>query len=349
MSADGLRHRVLLTATASLQPKNEAAPAAPSAPPANSPLPSTTAYFLARICFARLLGLVCFVANLGALLQNLPLLGSRGLYPACRASSSAPQPARGALSAFLERPSLFHFLGCNDDALVLCAAAGTAISLVPLVFGSLPLLPVLLPLWLIQASFVNLNSPWYAFGWETQLLETLFWAAASAPLLSTRRFEASLAPSTASSLLFRILIGKIMLGAGLIKIRGDACWLSLTGDGTSCMDVRLSASGARSGAPAAQTVDPRPPPPPSRATHPPNPARPFSTTTKRSQTRAPLAPPSMRRRRCGTPRKPWPTTPWSWARPFCCCPSCPAHAAWRLGLPLLRFRWCSFAAATCPF
>ena len=234
MRADGVRHRAPLAAP---PPQPLPPPASPQREPATSP-PSTSAYFLARICFARLLGLVCFVANVGALLQNLPLLGSRGLYPACRASSGAPLPARAALPAFLERPSLFHFLGCNDGALVLCAAVGAAVSLIPLVFGALPLLPVLLPLWLVQVSFVNLGSPWYAFGWETQLLETLFWAAASAPLLSTRRFEASVAPSTASSLLFRILIGKVMLGAGLIKIRGDACWRSLAGDGTSCMDVR---------------------------------------------------------------------------------------------------------------
>lgn len=215
--------------------------AAGGAPPAAAPAsacapagPSPSSYFLVRICFLRLLGLCCFVANLGALLQNLPLLGSSGLYPACHASSAAPSAAR--VAAFLERPSLLHFFGCNDDALVLLAAVGTALSLVPLLAGAAPAFPVLLPLWLVQVSLVNLGSPFYSFGWETQLLETMFWALPVVPLLSFGRFDPGTAPSTAGAFLFRLLIAKIMLGAGLIKLRGDACWRALAGGGNSCMD-----------------------------------------------------------------------------------------------------------------
>ena len=50
------------------------APAAPAAP---------ASYFLVRILFLRLLGLVFLAAFLGALLQNIALMGARGLVPAC--------------------------------------------------------------------------------------------------------------------------------------------------------------------------------------------------------------------------------------------------------------------------
>src|SRR6185503_9568475 len=59
-------------------------------------------------------------------------------------------------------------------------------------------------LWALYLSFVQVGQVWYGFGWESQLLETGFLA------------------------IFRWLIFRIMLGAGLIKLRGDPCWRDLT-------------------------------------------------------------------------------------------------------------------------
>ena len=208
------------------------APAAPAAP---------ASYFLVRILFLRLLGLVFLAAFLGALLQNIALLGSRGLVPACAAAGlPAAPPAdlaelRLRLRALAERPSLFLLFGCSDDALAAVALAGSAGALVPLLRGALNV-PLLLLLWVVQLSFVNLGSAWYAFGWETQLLETSLWAAVTLPLspLSLRRVDAALAPSgVAFALIARMLAAKIYLGAGLIKIRGDECWRDVWG--ANCM------------------------------------------------------------------------------------------------------------------
>jgi hypothetical protein len=89
----------------------------------------------------------------------------------------------------------------------------------------------------MRASFVDVmgmyitlmpsTQEWYAYGWEIQLCETGFLAIFLCPLLDPRPFP-SLPPPTVVIYLFRWLIMRIMLGAGLIKIRGDPCWRDLT-------------------------------------------------------------------------------------------------------------------------
>ncbi|KAM8798527.1 lipase maturation factor 1 [Eudromia elegans] len=68
-------------------------------------------------------------------------------------------------------------------------------------------------------------------GWESQLLETGFLGIFLCPLWTLSRLPSSTPPSTIVIWGFRWLIFRIMLGAGLIKIRGDRCWRELT-----CMD-----------------------------------------------------------------------------------------------------------------
>jgi len=76
-------------------------------------------------------------------------------------------------------------------------------------------------------SFVNIGQDWYGYGWEIQLLETGFLAIFLCPLLDGRPFPKS-PPPRLVIWLFRWLIFRIMLGAGLIKLRGDPCWRDLT-------------------------------------------------------------------------------------------------------------------------
>ncbi|XP_068764043.1 lipase maturation factor 1 isoform X3 [Struthio camelus] len=68
-------------------------------------------------------------------------------------------------------------------------------------------------------------------GWESQLLETGFLGIFLCPLWTLSRVPSYTPPSTIVIWGFRWLIFRIMLGAGLIKIRGDRCWRELT-----CMD-----------------------------------------------------------------------------------------------------------------
>ena len=72
--------------------------------------------------------------------------------------------------------------------------------------------------------FVTLGSTWYSFGWETQLLETSIWSIFILSFLSLRRINPILEQSQfLVSYIYKILIAKIMIGAGMIKIRGDDC------------------------------------------------------------------------------------------------------------------------------
>jgi hypothetical protein len=72
-----------------------------------------------------------------------------------------------------------------------------------------------------------MGQDWYSYGWEIQLLETGLLGIFLCPLLDGRPFPRR-PPPLPVIWLFRWLIFRIMLGAGLIKIRGDSCWRDLT-------------------------------------------------------------------------------------------------------------------------
>lgn len=198
----------------------------------------TSTYYLTNIIFLRFLGLLFFTAYNVALFQNIALLGSHGLVPACKAAGFSSDMNKftwneQTRAAFLTRPSLFWFFGCNDEVLTWVALVGVIMSLIPLLFGTCNVI-ILFTLWIGYASFINLQSTWFSFGWETQLLETSIWCAFSLPIFSLKRVD----PITGQSLflisfIYKLLIAKIMLGAGLIKIRGDDCWRDIWGK--NCM------------------------------------------------------------------------------------------------------------------
>jgi hypothetical protein len=62
------------------------------------------------------------------------------------------------------------------------------------------------------------------YGWETQILETTFLAMFLVPVYSLSKIDRQSPPSVLFVFLMRFLIARIMLGAGLIKVRGDQCW-----------------------------------------------------------------------------------------------------------------------------
>jgi hypothetical protein len=72
-------------------------------------------------------------------------------------------------------------------------------------------------------SFVHIGQEWYGYGWEIQLNETGFLAIFLCPLWDMRPFPRH-APPFPIIVLFRWLICRMMLGAGLIKLRGDEAW-----------------------------------------------------------------------------------------------------------------------------
>jgi hypothetical protein len=181
-------------------------------------------YWLTRFVILRLLGLVYAVAFLVAAKQILPLIGSHGLLP-LDLFLGRVQNALGSTGAgFLRLPSVFWF--AHSDAILQTVAwAGFALSL--LVVAGYANALVMAALWAFYMSFVHVGQDWYGYGWEIQLLETGFLAIFLCPLLDGRPFPQR-EPPRVVIWLFRWLIFRIMLGAALIKLRGDPAWRDLT-------------------------------------------------------------------------------------------------------------------------
>jgi lipase maturation factor len=190
---------------------------------ASSPVIRCT-YWLTRFVILRLVGLVYLAAFLTAARQSIPLLGERGLLPIRQFLARARQSLGSSKAGFLRWPSLFWW---NSSDTTLLVSAWTGVTLSALVFWGWANAPMLLLLWLLYMSFVHCGRDWYRYGWEVQLLETGFLAIFLAPFLSARPFPRR-PPPLVIFWLFRWLIFRIMLGAGLIKMRGDRCWRDLT-------------------------------------------------------------------------------------------------------------------------
>jgi hypothetical protein len=177
-------------------------------------------YWLTRYIILRLLGAIYAVAFLVAINQILPLIGANGLLPVGlflkRVGEALGSPAAG----FMRLPSLFWFT-YSDASLLTTAWIGFALSCVVLAGYANALMLAIL--WFLYMSFVHVGQDWYGYGWEIQLLETGFLAIFLCPLLDMRPFPKRAAPMPVITL-FRWLTFRIMLGAGLIKIRGDDVW-----------------------------------------------------------------------------------------------------------------------------
>lgn len=188
-----------------------------------SPFPEITSrrsYWLTRFMILRLLGIIYAIAFLVAINQILPLIGSDGLLPVGLFLSRVSQALGSSTSGFMRLPSLFWFAH-SDTILFLFAWIGFIFSLV--VVAGYANVPILFVLWFLYMSFVHVGQEWYGYGWEIQLLETGFLAMFLCPFWDMRPFPKR-APPFAIIVLFRWLIFRIMLGAGLIKFRGDKIW-----------------------------------------------------------------------------------------------------------------------------
>jgi hypothetical protein len=175
-------------------------------------------YWYSRWLLERGLAVMYLFAFVVAVNQFLPLAGERGLLPAARFLREVP---------FRYSPSLFHWFA-SDRAFRVCAWAGVLLSIVALTgatarLGALPAAALWGVLYVLYLSFINAGQTWYGFGWESLLVEvgffTIFAGAHATP------------PHLLLNWIYRWTLFRLMFGAGLIKIRGDACWRDLT-----CLD-----------------------------------------------------------------------------------------------------------------
>ncbi|MDT0308719.1 lipase maturation factor family protein [Streptomyces sp. DSM 44917] len=171
--------------------------------------------WLGRLVLQRGLALVYLVAFLCAVREFRVLAGERGLTPA---------PAFLRAVDFRRAPSLFHWR-YSDRLLAGTAWLGAALA-AAVAAGAADALPLAASmalwaaLWALYLSIVNIGQTWYAFGWESLLLEAGF--------LAVFLGNDSVAPPSVGLLLVVWLVFRVELGAGLIKWRGDRCWRRLT-------------------------------------------------------------------------------------------------------------------------
>ena len=191
---------------------------------APAPARPAESYWLTRFVILRLLGAVYAVAFLVAAKQILPLIGSHGLTPLNLFLAQVHDSGRSNFDGFVHAPSLFWFAH-SDAVLQITAWVGFALACVVVAGYANALMMALL--WALYMSFVHLGQDWYGYGWEIQLLETGFLGIFLCPLLDARPFPKR-QPPVMVIWLFRWLIFRIMVGAALIKLRGDPCWRDLT-------------------------------------------------------------------------------------------------------------------------
>ncbi len=185
---------------------------------------SRNSYWLTRFVLLRLLGCVYAVAFLAAARQIVPLIGSKGLLPVGLFLSRVETSLGSRSAGFLRLPTLFWF-GHSDRVLLVVAWTGVILSCIVAAGYANALL--MTALWVLYMSIVHAGQDWYGYGWEIQLLETGFLAIFLCPLFDGRPFPGR-APPKIVVWLFRWLICRIMLGAALIKLRGDDVWRNLT-------------------------------------------------------------------------------------------------------------------------
>jgi len=172
-------------------------------------------YWLSRLLIERALAAIYLVAFLVAANQFVALLGEHGLLP-------TPRFLR--VIKFRHTPSIFHWR-YSDRFLRMVAWSGAVIA-GAIALGALDVLPAWvaiaawLVLWVLYLSIVNVGQTFYAFGWESLLLEAGFLAI----FLGSGR----MAPPALVLWLMRWLVFRVEFGAGLIKMRGDPCWRDLT-------------------------------------------------------------------------------------------------------------------------
>jgi hypothetical protein len=176
---------------------------------------ATGDYEIAREILQRGIAALYLLAFASALNQFPALLGDNGLLPVRSFTARVP---------FRRAPSLFQWR-YSDALLRVVGWSGVVVS-AALVLGLpqrgpawLPMLAFLL-LFALYLSIVSVGQTFYAFGWESLLVEAGFIVAfLGSPSVGT----------TLPVLLFlRWLVFRLEFGAGLIKLRGGREWRDLT-------------------------------------------------------------------------------------------------------------------------
>lgn len=180
-----------------------------------------------RRLFLSSLGGVYVLAFVSLWVQVDGLFGDSGILPASQylalgEQQLGPHPWR-------QIPTLAWLVGAGDRSLHALCATGVVSGLL-LVVGIAPALSCAVA-WVSYLSLFSLGRDFLGFQWDILLLECGFLAIFSSPLraLSPRSPAWSVPPPAPIIWLLRLLIAKLMLLSGIVKLTsGDPTWRNLT-------------------------------------------------------------------------------------------------------------------------
>ena len=121
--------------------------------------------WVTRLLLERSIGFICLIAFIVALNQFKPLLGERGLLPVPLFVKQVPFSATPSLFFWFPRDAAFTAAAWAGILLSCLVIAGISSRYTWLSVG------VWLAIYLLYLSFVNVGQTFYAFGWESILLE----------------------------------------------------------------------------------------------------------------------------------------------------------------------------------
>ena len=175
-------------------------------------------YLIARQIFIRLLGVIYLIAFSSLWVQIIGLLGENGILP-IKLFLAHAEEVLGSKS-FLKLPTVF-WLNSSDQALHAICGLGVFFSLL-IIFNILPAVSLLI-LWFLYLSIVNVGQDFLSFQWDILLLEIGFLSIFLAP------WKRSLRPSRWLIFLFHLLLFKLMVQSGAVKLLSkDSTWSNLT-------------------------------------------------------------------------------------------------------------------------
>lgn len=183
------------------------------------PTGGEASYVLSGWLFLRLLGCVYLCAFASAWVQVIGLIGEKGILPLA------------SYMTFIERsgtwaPTLF-MLGHSDVALHIVCGAGVVVSIL-LIIGIGPLL-CLAVLWGLYLSIFTAGQIFFAYQWDTLLLEVGFLSIFFASWKWWFRWSDAEQPPRSIIWMLRWVLFRLMFFSGYVKLMsGDASWTNLS-------------------------------------------------------------------------------------------------------------------------
>ena len=181
-------------------------------------------FYLSRKIFLIILGIIYLFAFGSLWIQLDGIVGSRGILPAAEFLDSLRQQTDKEL--YFKIPTVFWF-DASDRFLNEACIVGMVMA-VALILG-IAQGPVLFSLWFLYLSFVNVGQVFFAFQWDTLLLEVGFLAIFFTSWKLRLGINAEPPPSYFILWLFRFLLFRLIFSSGVMKwLSGDEAWRSLT-------------------------------------------------------------------------------------------------------------------------